>query len=240
VYVSSGGTDYYLVEGVQYGSLSLSSPPAHYTVTVNAVDGSTATVDSTMYTAPDGGELWATLQMRDTYIPSYRSQVDALAAAVVSNVNTLHTTNAYTPSGAPGGNFFNPAGVTAGSIGLAVTLTTQIAASGSATAPGDNSKAIEIAQLLDATTMSGGTATFSNYYNGLMAQVGLDVQSAQTVVTQDEAYFKQLTTLRESNSGVSLDEELATLIMYQRSYQASAKLITTAGEMLDTLINMVQ
>jgi len=240
VYVSSGGTDYYLVEGVQYGSLSLSAPPAHYTVTVNAVDGSTATVDSTMYTAPDGGELWATLQMRDTYIPDYRTQVDALAAGIVASVNGVHTT-AFTPVGVAGGNFFLPAaGATASTIALNVTDPAQVAASGSASVPGDNSKALELAQLLNGTTMSGGTTTFNNYYNTLVAQVGLDVQSAQSVVAQDEAFMKQLTTLRDSNSGVSLDEELAMLIQYQRSYQASAKLITTAGEMLDTIINMVQ
>jgi len=78
------------------------------------------------------------------------------------------------------------------------------------------------------------------FYGSVVAQVGLDVQSAETVVNQDNAFLKQLNTLRESSSGVSLDEELANLIQYQRSYQASAKLITTAGEMLDTLINMMR
>lgn len=239
VYVSRGGTDYYLVQGTQYGNLSLSAPPGNYTVTVNAVGGSTAVVDSTMYTAPNGGKLWSTLEMRDTYIPSYRTQVDALASAVVTNLNTLHTAG-FTPSGAAGVNFFNPAGVTAATIALNVTQGTQIAASNSATAPGNNSNAVSIAQLMGSNTMSGGTATFSNYYNGLMAQVGLDVKSAQTLVTQDQAYLKQLNTLRDSSSGVSLDEELANLITYQRSYQASARLITTAGDMLDTVINMVR
>jgi len=97
---------------------------------------------------------------------------------------------------------------------------------------------VALAQLLnDATTM--GTSTFSNYYNSLVAQVGLDVQTANTVVKQDEAFMKQLTTLRDSQSGVSLDEELANLIQYQRSYQASAKLITTATEMMDVVLAMV-
>jgi flagellar hook-associated protein 1 FlgK len=114
-----------------------------------------------------------------------------------------------------------------------------IAASGSATSSGDNSNAVAMAQLLnDATTM--GASTFSNYYNSLVAQVGLDVQTAKTVVAQDAAFMKQLTTLRDSQSGVSLDEELANLIQYQRSYQASARLITTATEMMDVVINMMR
>ena len=238
IYVSSGGTDYYLVQGTDYGSLSLSSPPGNYTVTVNALGGTGVAVNNSMYTAPDGGKLWATLEMRDTYIPDYMAQVDALASAVVSNVNALHTTG-FTPTGVAGGNFFDPAGTTAATIAMNVTQTTQIAASGSATSPGDNSTAAALAKLLNANSMAGGTTTFGNYYNGLVAQVGLDVQTSQDVVAQDETFVKQLKALRESNSGVSLDEELSTLIVYQRSYQASAKLITTASEMLDVLMNMI-
>lgn len=238
LYVSRGGTDYYLVQGTRYGNLSLSDPPANYTVTVHAVGGSSAVVDNAMYAASDGGKLWSTLQMRDTYIPAYSAQVDALAAALVADVNGLHSTG-FTPTGVTGINFFNPLGVTAATIAVNVNQTTQIAASGSATAPGDNSTAIQLAQLQDANTMSGGTTTYNNYYNGLVAQIGLDVQSAQNVTKQDDAFMKQLKALRDSSSGVSLDEELATLITYQRSYQASAKLVTTASEMLDVLMTMI-
>jgi len=238
VYVSRSGTDYYLVQGSQFGNLSLTTPaPPNYTVTVNAVGGTTAVVDGNMYTSTDGGKIWATLQMRDNFLPNYRTQVNTLAAQMVASVNAIHST-AFTPAGATGINFFNPAGTTAASINLNVTLPAQIAASGSATTPGDNSRAVAMAQLADTNTMSGGTATFSSYYNALMAQVGLDVQTANNLVSQDDAFLKQLTTLRDSNSGVSLDEELASLITYQRSYQASAKIITTVEQMLDILLNM--
>lgn len=238
LYVTRSGNDYYLVDGTQYGTLSLSALPGNYTVTVNAVGGTTAVVDSNMYTAPDGGKLWATLQMRDTVIPNYLTQVNSLASSIVSQVNAVHFSS-FTSTGATSINFFNPAGVTAATIALNVSNTTQIAASGSITAPGDNSRAIVMAQLVNTNTMSGGTTTFSNYYNTLVAQVGLDVQTAGSVVKQDEAFMKQLTTLRDSQSGVSLDEELANLIQYQRSFQASSKIITTVGEMMDTLLAMI-
>jgi flagellar hook-associated protein 1 FlgK len=87
--------------------------------------------------------------------------------------------------------------------------------------------------------MPGG-ATFNGYYSSLVSTVGLDVQSSKTKVTQDEAFAKQLSTLRESNSGVSLDEELTNLIKYQRSYQASAKLISTVTDMLDVTLAMIR
>jgi flagellar hook-associated protein 1 FlgK len=136
-------------------------------------------------------------------------------------------------------NLFTPAGTAANTIAVDITDITLIAASQSSTSLGDNSNAVALARLVNANTMSGGTATFSNYYNSLVAQVGLDVNAAQSVVSQDNAFLKQLSTLRDSNSGVSLDEELTDLIKYQRSYQASAKLITTVDSMMETLINMI-
>jgi len=45
---------------------------------------------------------------------------------------------------------------------------------------------------------------------------------------------------RDSVSGVSIDEEMTNLITFQKAYQASAKLVTTVDEMLDTIINMKQ
>lgn len=244
VYVTdaASGTNYYLVNGSQYGSVNAAGTPAVVTVTdylgatSPALDPTSATPFYSSDTA--GGQLWATLKMRDVTIPDYLAQVDALADGLVTAVNAQHGSG-FDLTGTAGGAFFAAAGTTAATIGLdsAITINT-MAASGSATSTGDNSNALAMAQLLnDTTTM--GTATFSNYYNSLVAQVGLDVQTANTVVRQDAAFMKQLNTLRDSQSGVSLDEELANLIQYQRSYQASAKLITTATEMMDIVLAMV-
>ena len=41
----------------------------------------------------------------------------------------------------------------------------------------------------------------------------------------------------QSDSGVNIDEEMTNLLQFQRAYQASARLITTVDEMLDTLVN---
>ena len=238
---SATGTNYYLVNGTRYGTMNATGTPAVVTVTDYLGAGSPALdpTSATPFYSSDttGGKLWATLKMRDVTIPDYLVQVDALAAGLVFAVNAQHAAG-FDLTG-PGGDFFTAAGTTAASIAVTPGLTiNQLAASDSATSPGGNANALAMAQLLnDATTM--GTSTFNNYYNSLVAQVGLDVQSAKTVVAQDAAFMKQLTTLRDSNSGVSLDEELANLIQYQRSYQASAKLITTATDMMDIVLAMV-
>jgi flagellar hook-associated protein 1 FlgK len=39
-------------------------------------------------------------------------------------------------------------------------------------------------------------------------------------------------------SGVNIDEEAVKMIEYQRAYQASAKVISTVNEMLQTLLNL--
>ena len=228
VYVEDGSTSYYLVRGADAGSLSLSGSSPSRMVTINDVSGNTAPVDNNIYASQNGGALWATLQLRDVTIPGYLAQLDVLASDVISQVNAQHAAG-YDINGAAGVNFFS--GSASGTIAVAITNPDNVAAADlAATAPGGNANALAIARL-----QSG----FSASYNTLVSQVGLDVRQAETVTIQDQAYFRQLSTLRDSYSGVSLDEELTNLVMYQRSYQASSKLITTVAEMMDVLLAMV-
>jgi len=229
-----------LVTGSSAGAFSIDkTDPNSFVVQLTPPGGALATV------TPTSGQLGATVALRDTILPGYLTQVDTLAKSVIDSVNTLHSAG-FSPTGGTGQNFFTPSGAVAGSaaafsIAAGLNVTT-IAASGNALLPGDNSNALSIAQLANSNTVPSGTpvSTFSSYYNSLVSTVGLDVQASKTTVAQDEAFTKQLTTLRESNSGVSLDEELTNLIKYQRSYQASSKLITTATEMMDVVIGMIR
>ncbi len=247
IYLAKGNTNYYLVKGADAGSLSVASAPpsGNYTVTAHDAYGSTTTIDNSVYSGQDGGQLWATLQMRDTIIPGYLSQVDTLAKSVTDAVNTQHAAG-FTPTGATGQDFFTASATVDGSaarFSIAAGLTTAtIAASGSAGTPGDNSNALAMVQLTSSLTVPSGsaTSTFSSFYSNLVSQVGLDVQASKTVVTQDAAFTKQLTTLRDSNSGVSLDQELSNLMKYQRSYQASAKVLTTATDMMDMALSLIR
>jgi flagellar hook-associated protein 1 FlgK len=51
---------------------------------------------------------------------------------------------------------------------------------------------------------------------------------------------QNLEQYRQEVSGVSLDEEMVNLIQFQQAYNAAAKLITTADDMMDTLMGMVR
>lgn len=218
------------------GAFSLDKTnPNSFIVQLTPVGGALAPV------APVTGKLGAILALRDTIIPGYQAQVDLLATTITTQVNAQHTAG-FDLGGNPGIALFDPAATNAATFGLnpAIVNTTQIAASSNALLIGDNGNAQLMTQLHSQKLLAGGTLTFNGYWDGLVSRVGLDVASSKSTVSQDEAFSKQLSSLRESNSGVSLDEELTNLVKYQRSYQASAKLITTATEMLDTLIGIIR
>ena len=107
------------------------------------------------------------------------------------------------------------------------------------TSSGDNLKAVEIAGFANQRLMDGNL-TFNGYWNALISKMGLDVNSSKTNVAQDEAFNNQLNVLKDSTAGVSLDQELSDMIMYQRSYQACAKVISTAADMMDTILGIVR
>lgn len=85
----------------------------------------------------------------------------------------------------------------------------------------------------------GKTDTLDGFYNTLVADVGIKGRT----VTQDYDYntliTDQMTAMKDASSGVSLDEEMADLIKFQQAYSAAAKLITSADEMMQTLLQAV-
>jgi len=115
----------------------------------------------------------------------------------------------------------------------------KIAAAANTGLPGDNSKAINIAELQNALMMNSNTTTFDNYYNSMVSSVGNKVQHAGMSYDHHTAMVSHLENYRESISGVSLDEEMINLVQFQLGYDAAAKLISTTDELLQTLINMV-
>ncbi|MHB9295043.1 putative flagellar hook-associated protein 1 [Pillotina sp. SPG140] len=98
--------------------------------------------------------------------------------------------------------------------------------------------ALAIAGLRNSPVMVGTLGTFDDYFSDAVGRVGiLGEQSGRRVETHD-LVMKQLTEMRQSISGVNMNEELANMIKYQHGYQAAARFITTINSMLDTLIRM--
>ena len=122
---------------------------------------------------------------------------------------------------------------------VAITDQQKIAAASSNTAlPGDNSNALRIVQLYQNSISNLDGATLSSYYGGLVSTIGSMSRAASDSLTFDSNLLSELNNRRESLSGVSLDEEAANLIRFQRSYQAGAKMIQITDELLQTLLNL--
>jgi len=72
----------------------------------------------------------------------------------------------------------------------------------------------------------------------LTSDVGFMVHTANSRAEVHSTLADQAEMRREGYSGVSTDEELMQLIRFQTAYQAAARVVTTANEMLQTLVNM--
>jgi flagellar hook-associated protein 1 FlgK len=150
-------------------------------------------------------------------------------------------------------------GATAGDMGVNDVIgfnkdyiaAAQIDASGNY-ASGDNTNALAMTDLQYASNSIGiwscdrregntegtTTATIEDYYHAMVGSIGIKAASISSSRAFNEVMVNELTTMRESISGVSLDEEMTELIKFQNAFAAAAKLITVADQMLDTLISV--
>ncbi|MBU4532774.1 MAG: flagellar hook-associated protein FlgK [Eubacteriales bacterium] len=82
-----------------------------------------------------------------------------------------------------------------------------------------------------------GQSTLDGYYRELVTGIGADLATTMRGRDNVQAILGQIELLRESVSGVNLDEELTRMMQYQYGYQAAARVVTMMDELLDTLIN---
>ena len=102
--------------------------------------------------------------------------------------------------------------------------------------PGDNRNATEIADLINQQIIAGSGAL--DFYRAIVSDVGVEALSADRELRFQNTVVEALERRREEISGVSLDEEAANLIKHQMSFEAAAKMVRIADELLMTLMNM--
>ncbi|MGH7182454.1 MAG: flagellar hook-associated protein FlgK [Nitrospiraceae bacterium] len=184
------------------------------------------------------GQLKGLLDVRDQTIPSLRSSLDTLAAELVTQVNQQHRLG-FGLDGSTNLDFFTPTGTTASTIAVSLTNVRQIAASSNAAGvPGNNANALTLAGLRNTDFASFGNVTFQEYYSTVAGSFGSATQAAQSNLQAQQTINDQLTSQRASVSGVSMDEELANLLQYQRSFEAASRMIVIADEMFQTILSI--
>ncbi|HIE29024.1 TPA: flagellar hook-associated protein FlgK [Candidatus Poribacteria bacterium] len=192
------------------------------------------------------GELRGLLDVHNDIIPHYQKRLDDLAAELAKEVNEWHQ-KGFGLDNSTGNSFFTFTSVSpSDNIGAASTIAIndvifsdvkKIAASGESDAPSDNSIAIMISQLRTNKVMNEDTATFSDFYQSIIAELGGQSKNANQFREAQKLVVSQINQRRESVSGVSLDEEAIDLINYQSAYQAAARYINTVNELLDVVVN---
>ena len=108
---------------------------------------------------------------------------------------------------------------------------------GEGEALGDGSAALAIANLRTEPVVLGMTGSFDEYLETVVADMGLRGEIAETALQTQSLVLKELQDMRESLSGVNIDEELTQMIKYQHGYAAAARFITEVDRMIDTIIN---
>jgi flagellar hook-associated protein 1 FlgK len=204
----------------------------------NDVYAGTTDITSTI----EGGSLGGYLQTRDQSLSSLSSQLDQFAFQFATAVNNVQTAGSDA-NGNAGTALFNPPDTTSGnaagaasSIAVALSSGSQIAAAASGGATGDNTNLNNMLNLQNQAITNGDTPT--NAFSNLTFGIGSAISEANSNVTATGNILTQLQNQQSSVEGVSLDEESSNLLLYERSYQAAAKIISTVDTLMGNLLDM--
>lgn len=101
----------------------------------------------------------------------------------------------------------------------------------------DNRNALSMVALESKKLMQDGTLTLEDGYGKLVEEVGTKSSLSKINTEASKSLLEQTQSMRDSVSGVNLDEEAANLIQFQQLYQANAQVISVVRELFDTLLN---
>jgi flagellar hook-associated protein 1 FlgK len=185
-----------------------------------------------------GGDLGGVLQARDQQLTSYQNALDSLAFGLGTQVNQQNELG-IDGSGNPGAAIFSLPPSQNGAAGLIAVATINPNAVAAA-APGEgsagNTNASALSDLSGVNVVGGQTA--SGFLASFLGKIGSDTAAATTDNGAQQATLTQLTTQRDSLSGVSLDEEAGHLTQYQRAYQAAAQVFNIANSIMASALNL--
>jgi flagellar hook-associated protein 1 FlgK len=202
---------------------------------VSGVTASAMTVDASYGVQLGGtavtvgsGSIGAETTALTTTLPGYQSRLDAVADGLSAAVNSVQAAG-YDLAGAAGTPMFGGSGA----AGITVVLTNPAAVAAAGT-PGGN---LDGSNALAAADTGAAADSPDARYAALVGDVAAASALAQQRATTQDAVVSNVDSLKSSVSGVSLDEEAASMLTYQQAFNASSRVLTALDSMLDTLIN---
>lgn len=177
------------------------------------------------------GSLQALLQIRDQNLGDLRDNINQLVNSIVVEVND--------PYSATGNNFFDPMGVTAASFTLDDTLNFSTLLATTSGFSGANELAKTIADLAGKEIPALEGNTLSQYSSRLITDLAQEIQDRQNRLNVQESVRELIQARRDEVSGISLDEEISHLLLFQKAFQASSRVFNVLDDMLNTLVNQL-
>lgn len=192
----------------------------------------------------DTGTIAGQIEARDGALKDAEDALDALAFDAANAMNAAHAAG-YGLDGATGRNLFT-VGPTAAGAARSLALDPSVAGNPSALAaatdptalPGDNRGMLALIDVFTTQSVSGGTATPNGALATLVARTGTAIERADADVAFADANLAQVSSLREAVSGTSSDDEMVSLMQYQRAYEASLRVVQMADDMLAQLVEL--
>jgi flagellar hook-associated protein 1 FlgK len=171
--------------------------------------------------------------------PGMLGELDKLANSYATAFNEAHKAgkDLY---GNDGVDFFvssEQQPVTAKNLMLNSALTKEMIAASSDGTAGNGSNAQALANVRDNVTMNGVKTSVNAYYEGVIGEMAVKSQEAVRLSENSDILRGAVEQRRQSESAVSIDEEMTNMIKFQHAYNAAARNITLVDEMLDKIIN---
>ncbi|ERI09663.1 flagellar hook-associated protein FlgK [Aneurinibacillus aneurinilyticus] len=198
------------------------------------------------------GDMAGLFESRDKIVEGYLDRINLLATTFAEKLNEVHQ-QGIDLNGDEGVPFFvskdDPPGNPKNAADMVVNpdiikSVNKIAAGknepdGTAPGKGDNKNALAIFALKTDNTIQIGTekSSFDGYTKGIITTLGLESREAQRMRDNTGSLLLEVENRRQSIYGVQPDEEIADMIRFQHAYNAAARSITVADEVLDKIIN---
>jgi flagellar hook-associated protein 1 FlgK len=182
------------------------------------------------------GRLQGLLTSRDVYVTNVRNQLDDVARLLINAVNELHVQGQTGSSS--GLMFFTGNSMHTIEVNPTLIDRPELVATSRSGDAGDADIAQEIAALADTSALGTGL-TISDRYRSTLIDLASKRHSFEFLVENQERSVAAVESKIASVTGVSLDEEAASMVRYQNTYAAAAKMIATVQTVFDSLINMI-
>lgn len=182
------------------------------------------------------GEIGSMLSIANEYIPDYQSRLDDVAVNLANEVNAIHK-NGYDLNDHTGLEFFKSNINSAGNFALNPLIADNpflVATSDQLGESANSNIAKMINELQNQNTLNG--VSINDYYGGIATDIGAKVQKSNDLLDSQEIIVSTIKNQQDSQSGVSLDEELVNLSKFQQAYQASAKVIGTVQDLVESIL----